>query len=59
MNLKEKLRIEMEYQKVKAAKAELSYRLEEKKEEIERIEAHIILQDNRMIELENELTKEG
>lgn len=56
---KEQLKIDMEYQKVKAAKYELRYRLAEKEEEVERIKEHIELQDKRLAELQNEITKEG
>lgn len=52
---KDQLRVEMEYQKVKAAKYELRYRLAEKEEEIERIKEHIALQDKRLAELQTEI----
>jgi hypothetical protein len=53
MSTLENKRLELELIKVKAAKAELEFKIEEKLDEIERIKSHIESQ----IKREQELTK--
>jgi chromosome segregation ATPase len=50
-------RITMELLKVQAAKAELEYKIEERQQEILRIEDHIKVQAKREQELKEQLSK--
>jgi hypothetical protein len=50
-------RINMELLKVQAAKAELEYKIEERRQEILRIEEHILIQAKREKELKEQLSK--
>ena len=54
----EKKKKEVELMKVQAAKAELELRVAQRLEEIERIEENIIIQDDRIVVLQNELKGE-
>ncbi len=50
-------RLTMELLKVQAAKAELEYKIEERQQEILRIEDHIQIQAKRELELKEQLSK--
>jgi hypothetical protein len=49
------MKIEMELLRVKAARAELAYKVAEKQEEIRRITSNIVIQDDKIKELEDKL----
>ena len=55
MNNMELKRLNMELLKVQAAKAELEFKIEERKAEIVRIEDHIKIQAARELELQEQL----
>lgn len=51
----EKKKIQVELMRVQAAKAELELKIDERLEEIKRLEEHIKIQSNKIIELEEKL----
>lgn len=57
MNNMELKRLTMELLKVQAAKAELEFKIEERRQEIIRIEEHISIQSKREIELKEQLNR--
>ena len=54
MNL-ETMKLKLDISKAEAAKMELEYKIFERKEEIKRMEAHIVLQDERIKECKEKL----
>lgn len=48
---------ELELQRAQLAKKELEFKVEERLEEVGRLKAHIILQEQKEIELKTELSK--
>lgn len=53
----QKKKIEMDLLKIAASKAELEYKIEERLEDIKRMQDHIKLQEDRETELNEELKK--
>lgn len=51
----EKKKVELELMRVKTARMELEMRIEERKEEIERMAEHIVIQEKREEELQAKL----
>jgi len=52
-------RMKVEYMRVAAAKAEMELQIDQKNEEIDRIKANIVIQDNKLNELKDALNKQG
>lgn len=51
----EKKKTEVELMRVRTARMELEYKIEERRDEIKRMEEHIVIQANKEIELEQKL----
>lgn len=52
-------KIKLELMKVSTAKAELELKIEERLDEIKRLKNHILIQEQRELELKNDLLKIG
>ncbi len=50
-------RLKMELIRVQAARAEMEFRIEERLEDIRRIEENIKVQDNKILELQEKINK--
>lgn len=51
----ERKKVELEYQRVKTARMDLEFKIEERKEEIDRLLKHVEIQKAKEAELEQEL----
>lgn len=59
MTVLEKAKKSLELKKVGVAREEMAFRILEKEDDIQRLKANIVIQEARMKELEDELSKEG